>query len=59
MVSSIKKYIYNIKNHLINLKLNARVDSMKLFRVGLEIPKNRYETNNCVINVAYAAPVIP
>ena len=58
-VSKINKYFTIIKNHLISLKLSARVESMKLFRVCLDNPKNRYETNNCVINVAYAAPLIP
>ena len=55
----IKKYNTILKNYLNSLKLSARVESMKLFRVCLDSPKNRYETNNCVINVAYAAPVIP
>ena len=54
-----EKIIYYLKNHLISLKLSARVASMKLFRVCLKNPKNRYDTNNCVIKVAYAAPVIP
>ena len=58
-VSKIKKYFTIIKNYLISLKLSARGESRKLFRVCLDNPKNRYETNNCVINVAYAAPVIP
>ena len=59
LLVKLKKYFTIIKNHLISLKLSARVESMKLFRVCLDNPKNRYETNNCVINVAYAAPVIP
>ena len=53
------QYFYNIKNHFINLKLKARVESIKLFLVFFENPKNIYATKNCVINVAYAAPVIP
>ena len=53
------KYFENIKNHLINLKLKARVESTKLCLVCFENIKNIYETNNCVINVAYAAPEIP
>ena len=53
------QYFYNIKNHLINLKLKARVESTKLCRVSFENTKNMYATKNCVINVAYAAPLIP
>ena len=53
------QYVFNIKHHLINLKLNARVERIKICRVCFENPKKIYATNNCVINVAYAAPAIP